>query len=217
MKALLLLTLLQAQPAVPAQSAEPAPLRADLHVVAGWQHLHREQPAQQSYDDWMNGIFYAWAGAGVYWTEHLKTQIDFGAGTKGHQYRYEQVTVGGNQGYQSSRVSVNQQSLAIGQQYQFFRNAWFHPHVGAGVDLARETTTTEYEATTVYDPVTRVYRQVAPRQTEGPDSTFVARAFVETGFKAYMTRRAFFTADGRVKFRGNIDEVIFRFGFGIDF
>jgi hypothetical protein len=210
MKALLLLTLMQAQP------AGPPPQRADFHVVAGWQHLHREQP-QQPYNDWMNGIFYAGAGAGWYWTEHLKTQIDFGAGTEGRQYRYNQVTVGGNPSYESSRVTVSQQSLAIGQQYQFFRNAWFHPRVGGGVDLARETTTTEFEGTTVYDPVTRVYRQLLPRRTEGPDSRFVARPFVEAGFKAYMTRRSFFTADTRVKFRGNIDEVLFRFGFGVDF
>jgi hypothetical protein len=210
MKALLLLTLLQAQPPVP-----PA-TRADVHVVVGWQNLHKEQP-QQSYNDWMNGIFYAGAGAGWYWTDHLKTQIDFGAGTEGQQYRYEQIGANGANGYRSSRVTVSQQSLAIGQQFQFFRNAWFHPHVGAGVDLARETTTTEFEATTLYDPVTRVYRQIVPRYVEGPDSRFVARPFVETGFKAYMTRRAFFTTDARVKFRSNVDDVLFRFGFGVDF
>jgi hypothetical protein len=217
MKALLLLTLLQAQPAGPAQPAATPATRADLHVVAGWQNLHREQPERSSYNDWMNGIFYGGAGAGWYWTDHLKTQIDFGAGTRGQQYRYEQSTVGGNPAYTSSRVSLNQQSLAIGQQFQFFRNAWFHPHVGGGVDLARESTTTEFEATTVYDPVARVTRQITPRHTEGPETKFVARAFVQTGFKAYMTRRAFFTADSRVKFRGNIDEVLFRFGFGVDF
>jgi len=185
--------------------------------VAGWQNLHQEQSPQSSDNDWMSDIFYAGVGAGWYWTDHLKSQIDFGAGTEGQKYRYEQVTIGGNQGYQSSRVTVSRQSLAIGQQYQFFRNAWFHPHVGGGVDLARERTTTEFEATTVYDPVTRVSRQTTPHHTEGPDSRFVARPFVEAGFKAYMTRRAFFTADTRVKFRGDIDEVLFRFGFGVDF
>jgi hypothetical protein len=211
MKALLLLTLLQAQPA-----AVPPSTRADVHVVAGWQNLHKEQP-QQSYNDWMNGIFYAGAGAGWYWNDHLKTQVDFGAGTKGRQYRYEQIFVDGSSGYRSSRVSVNQQSLAIGQQFQFFRNAWFHPHVGAGIDLARETTTTEFEAAFVYDNVTRVSRQIAARHTEGPESRFVARPFLETGFKAYMTRRAFFTSDARVKFRSSVDDVTFRFGFGVDF
>ena len=215
MKALLLLTLLQAQPAAPAQPSVP-PARADLHFVVGWQHLHKEQP-QQSYNDWMNGIFYAGGGAGWYWTDHHKTQVDFGAGTEGRQYRYTQLTINGFPSYESSRVTVSEQSLAISQQYQFFRNAWFHPHVGAGVDLARETTTTEYEGTTVYDPVTRTYRQAAPRRTEGPDSEFVARPFVQTGFKAYMTRRAFFTTDARVKFRSRVDEVLFRFGFGVDF
>ena len=32
-----------------------------------------------------------------------------------------------------------------------------------------------------------------------------------------MTRRAFFTSDTRLMFRSGIDEVLFRFGFGVDF
>ena len=32
-----------------------------------------------------------------------------------------------------------------------------------------------------------------------------------------MTRRAFFTGDMRIMFRGGVEEVLFRAGFGIDF
>lgn len=193
------------------------PVRGDAHVVIGWQNLHKEQPERQYRDDWINRIFYGGAGAGWYWTEHLKTQVDFGAGSKGRQYRFEPLVINGQNTGTSSRVSVKQQSVAIAQHYQFFRNQWFHPHVGAGIDIARETTSEEYQPIVVFDNVTRTSRQVRPARTEGPDHRTIARPFVETGFKAYMTRRAFFTGDSRLMFRNGLEEVLFRFGFGVDF
>jgi opacity protein-like surface antigen len=192
--------------------------RADLHVVVGWQNLHKEQPQTQTYsNDWLNGIFYGAAGAGWYWTDNLKTQVDFGGGTRANQYRYEYTTVNGRSTSTSSRLRVQQQSLAVGQQYQFFRNQWFHPHVGAGIDVARETTSEIYEATFVFDNINHTSTQLAPRRSEGPEHDILVRPFVEAGFKAYMTRRAFFTGDSRVMVRHGLDEVLFRFGFGVDF
>ena len=141
MTALLLLAVLAQAPAAPVAAALP---RADVHVVLGWQNLHNEQP-QDHYNDWLNGIFYAGAGAGWLWNDHLRTQVDFGAGTKAEQYRFQQLTVEGHTTYESSQVSVQQQSVALAQQYQFFRNRWFHPRVAGGVELARETTRTEYQ------------------------------------------------------------------------
>src|SRR3954465_7623110 len=123
MNALIILGLLAQAPGAPAAPVLP---RADAHVVLGWQNLRKEQP-QDQYNDWLNGIFYAGGGAGWLWNDHLRTQVDFGAGTKAEQYRFRQVSDGGTQVYESSRVSVQQQSVAIAQQYQFFRNRWFHP------------------------------------------------------------------------------------------
>ena len=69
-----------------ASAQTPAPAaelpRADAHVTIGWQNLHKPQPEGGSYNDWLNAIFYGGAGAGWYWNDHLKTQIDFGAGTR---------------------------------------------------------------------------------------------------------------------------------------
>jgi hypothetical protein len=203
-----------------AQEPSRTPLnRSDVHVVIGWQNLRKQQtPRVISNDDWLNSILFGGAGAGWYWTDNLKTQVDFGGGTRADQYRYEPISIGGQTtGAFSSRLHVQQQSVAIGQQYQFFRNQWFHPHVGGGVDLARETTTEEYDPVFFFDPVTRVSRQISPPRNEGPDHRFIARPFGEAGFKAYTTRRTFFTGDARLMFRSGIDEVLFRFGFGIDF
>src|SRR4029078_924169 len=136
-----------------------------------------------------------------YWTDHLKTQVDFGAGTEGQQYRYEPIVINGQTTGASSRFHVRQQSVAVSQQYQFFRNQWFHPHVGAGVNLARETTTETYDPVTAFDSTARITRVLSPARTEGTEHGFVARPFLETGFKAYLTQKAFFTGDVRTMFR----------------
>ena len=201
----------------PAAAQDVAPIaRGDAHFVIGWQNLHKEQPANH-YNDWLNSIFYGGAGAGWYWNDHLKTQVDIGAGTKGTQYRFEELVLNGTRTGLSSRVSTRQANIAIGQQYQFFRNQWFHPHAGGGIELVRESSTEEYQPVFVFDNVTRTGREVVPARNNETEHRIFARPFVESGFKAYMTRRAFFTADSRLMFRGGIDEVLFRFGFGVDF
>jgi opacity protein-like surface antigen len=213
MKALFLLAILAQAPAA---APPPALPRADAHFVIGWQNLHKPQPPDH-YNDWLNDIFYAGAGAGWYWTDNLKTQVDFGAGTRGEQYRYRQLAASGTIAYESSRLRLRQQSVSIAQHYQFYRNQWFHPHVGAGVELARQTTTEEYQPVVIFDNVTRTSRTILPARTEGPEHDFIARGLGEVGFKAYMTPRAFFTGDMRMMFRERLEQVLFRAGFGFDF
>jgi opacity protein-like surface antigen len=209
--------LLSAVAAVAQDPGSVSPERGDLHFVIGWQNLHKEQGLRSVGGDWLNNIFYGGAGAGWYWNDNLKTQVDVGGGTRGRQYRYDPIAVNGQTTVTSSRVSVRQQSLAVAQQYQFFRNEWFHPHLGAGLDIARETTVEDYDPVVVFDNSGRTSRQIAAARTEGPDHRMILRPFGEVGFKAYMTRRAFFTADTRLMFRHGIDEALLRFGFGVDF
>lgn len=153
----------------------------------------------------------------MYWTDHLKTQVDFGAAGEGRQYRTETIVVNGQTTGSSSELTVRQESVAIAQHYQFFRNQWFHPHLGAGADIARETTTENYYPVSFYDSITRTSRQISAARTEGPDRRIIVRPFAQAGFKAYLTRRAFFTADTRALFRNGLDEVLLRCGFGVDF
>jgi len=184
--------------------------------VMGWQNLRQAQP-EEHYNDWLNQIFYGGAGAGWYWTDNLKTQVDIGTGTRARQFRYAPVSFNGVPTSQASELWIQQWAVTIGQQYQFFHNQWFHPHVGAGVELARQTTTEQYQPLSIFDNVARVSRQVLPARTEGPNHDFIARGMGEVGFKAYMNRRAFFTGDMRLMFRNGIDQVLFRAGFGFDF
>jgi hypothetical protein len=41
--------------------------------------------------------------------------------------------------------------------------------------------------------------------------------FAATGFKAYLAQRAFFRSDLRFAFRDGLEDVLLRFGFGVDF
>ena len=84
MKAFLLIALLgQTQAPTPTL---PAPTRADVHFVAGWQNLRHPQP-DEHYNEWLNSIAYGGAGVGWYWNDNLKTQVDVGVGTRADQYR----------------------------------------------------------------------------------------------------------------------------------
>lgn len=199
--------------------AATAPGRADFQAVLGWQNLRLERG--NDFDgpnhNWAHAILYGGAGVSWYWNDHLKTQIDAGTNTPARHYRYRLRMINGFQASEVSRVRVTRPSVAIAQQYQFFRNEWFHPRVGIGIDIARETRTEYYEPVWGYDTVARVSRQLLPARTEAPERDTVVRPFVETGFKAYMTRRAFFTGDMRMMIHRGVDQVLFRAGFGVDF
>jgi opacity protein-like surface antigen len=191
----------------------PPLARADVHFVAGWQNVHQPVPRDQDYgNDWMNRMLFGGAGAGWYWTDHLKTEVDVGAGTEGQQTQFETSFVNGRTTTSWSRVSLRRESMAVAQHYQFFRNQMFHPYVGAGVDIARQTTTERYES--VFDVANSSFTQ--PR-TEPPQHRITVRPLAELGFKAYANRRTFFTAGVRLMFKDPIDEVLLRCGFGVDF
>jgi hypothetical protein len=165
-------------------------------------------------DDWHSSFFGA-ISAGWHWTDHLKTELDFGAGTESTFYRARPLVFQGQTGFVPTQSSVSQRTLGISQQYQFFRNAWFHPHVAIGADVTWETVTDRFEPFVIYGP--RGPSQVAPPRTEGPSTDVVVRPFLASGFKAYFTQRGFFRTDLRFAFRDGLEEVQLRVGFGVDF
>ena len=175
-------------------------------------------PGSTPYDgqDWRDSLFAA-ASAGWLWSDNLKTELDFGAGTRARSYRSELVVIDGRPSYRVSDRRFSRRTFGISQQYQFFHNVWFHPHVAVGVNLTSERFTERTQPIYVYDDVTRTSRYVGGLEIDGPKSETTVRPFVATGFKAYMSPRAFFRGDMRVAFRGGVDEVLMRLGFGVDF
>ncbi len=196
----------------------PSPIaRGDVSGMLGWFNADKADVDTRSYNDWYNSSLYGGIGAGWYWTDNHKTEIDFGATTEGDIYAARPVIVGTQQTYINSRLFFSTRKLAVSQQYQAYRNVWFHPHVAAGIDLTWEKSREERFPTYVYDSVTRTSREIAPGQPPAPDVDLIVRPFAAVGFKAYMTQRGFFRSDLRFTIDDGIDEALWRFGFGIDF
>jgi hypothetical protein len=198
-------------------SAQSTPLvRGDVSGTLGVQSVNARDDSFYRAQRFEGG-FYGDVSGGWYWTEHLKTEIDFGARTKGKVWMTSPVLFNGAQTYFPTDKTFSRETLAVGQQYQFFHNAWFHPHLAAGANLTWERSTLHRAAATVYDPITRTSRVVSPERTDATRTDFTVNPFVQAGFKGYMTPRTFFRGDLRVAFHRGVDDVVTRFGFGFDF
>ena len=220
--ALFILTLgvsLVASPALAqGQTAPPAPVsRGDVAGIVGWQNVNKSDLDGQYSNDWYNRSLYGAGIAGWYWNDHHKSEVEAGGSTEARFEIYRPYPVDANPFTSSNSVfTFSTRRLAVSQQYQFFRNAWFHPHVGAGLDVNWETTTETVGPIISYGP-TGPPRQIAPPRVIGPDTRVRVRPFGEVGIKAYVAPRAFLRTDLRVLARRGIDEVQVRFGAGIDF
>jgi hypothetical protein len=198
-------------------SAQSPPLvRGDISGTLGVEGVNARDDSFFRGRDFESG-FFGGVSAGWYWTENLKSEVEFGARTKGRVWLATPVVFNGAQTFFPSDKTFSRRTIAIGQQYQFFHNAWFHPHLGGGANLTFERSTLHRGATTVYDPITRISRIVSPERTEDARADFRVSPYVDAGFKAYMTPRTFFRSDLRVAFRHGVDDVVTRFGFGFDF
>src|SRR6478672_4802576 len=169
-------------PAAIAQSRQV--IRGDAAGTLGW--LAVGTPSSEPYHnrDWAHSLFGA-ASAGWHWTDNLKTEIDFGAGTEAHSYDTEQVTSADRISYVTTQSRFARRTLGVSQQYQFFHNTWFHPHLAAGANFTWERRTDEIGPIFAYDEVARTTRLVELLRTDGPRTTFTVRPFVAVGYKAY--------------------------------
>jgi hypothetical protein len=199
--------------AVPA-AAQPL-ARADVTGVTGW--FNANQSEYSSYNDWYNRSAYGGAILGWYWTDHHKTELEFGATSPAEFYGARPIDIDGQPAYVSSQHRFSTRRVTAGQQYQFFRNAWAHPHAAAGIDLTWQTHQQSDDPLVIYDQASRTSRVVRPERTLASSTELGVRPFAEIGAKLYLSQRAFFRSDLRLTFQGGVDEVLLRFGLGVDF
>lgn len=195
-----------------AQPKEPV-ARVDVSGTIGWLLVDKDG---ETYADHWHSSLYGGFGGGYYWTDHLKTEIDFGVGEEAGSYGGRRFDYNGLPGVVGVESRFSRQTLGIGQHYQFFRNQWFHPHIGAGVLVVWEEIEETLDSAIVYEP-NRPPRVVAPARIEPRRTEQSAKAFVASGFKGYLNQRTFFRMDVRVAFDKGVDETLLRIGFGIDF
>jgi hypothetical protein len=201
--------------AVSAQAPASDIVRPDLAGSIGW--LHANKSSLDSYNDWYNRGLQGAVTLGWYWSTHVKTEVEASASTRGDFYASRTISINGFPAHVFSEYSFVTRRITVGQQYQFGENAWFHPHLGAGLDLNWETVSRRDQEVVLYNPATRQHGGiVAP--VERPEETDLhVRPYVSAGFKAYVTPRAFVRSDTRLVLGKRLEDVVVRFGVGVDF
>lgn len=188
----------------------------DATGAVAWLSTHKGSPDPYGGRTWHNSLFGA-VGAGWYWTDNLKTEVDFGGSTRTRAFRTERVTIDGRPLYATIETTFSRRTVGISQQYQFFHNDWFHPHVAIGANVTTEHLRDRHQPIYVYDDVTRTSRFVPQARSDGTRTETAVRPFVAVGFKGYMSSRTFIRGDLRIAFRRGVDEALVRLGFGVDF
>jgi hypothetical protein len=201
-----------------AASAQPVPpeaVRPDISASVGWLNVNKGE--LDSYNDWYNRAVQGAVTFGWHWSVHAKTEIEASASSRAEFYAATEEIINGLRAHVASERSFRTRRVTVGQQYQFGENAWFHPHLAAGVDFNWETTTRTDREVYLYDPTGRQTTVVRRPEVHPQRTDLHARPFAAAGFKTYMTPRAFFRSDLRVVVGRRVEEALLRIGLGVDF
>lgn len=215
-KALAVLACVLAPALVHAQPAIQRLPRNDATLSIGW--FAAEYLRLDRYDRWHGTLFAGLAG-GHYWTDHLKTEVEAAWLSRVNAESYENLFLNGAPTYAESRYRIQHVKLSIGQSYQFGRNAWVHPFVGAGVDVDRIHIVEDRPAQfrSIYVPADRTSRTIQIPARSESKTTVRAHPFVKTGLKMYASEGGFFTTELRLGLKSGVDQVLWKIGVGVDF
>jgi hypothetical protein len=198
--------------------AVPPPPRIDLTGTVGWLHAPFDPLATDFFrdQDWTRHAT-GTAAAGVYWTEHWKTEMSVAFSTEADAWDGEVIQRGDEVAQRSVIHRVRYTRGLLAQFYQFRRNEWVHPSLGIGVLLQRRSGHSEYSPAVVYRGPTGAPLTIAPEERRELAAETVAAPFVSAAIKAYVTPRAFFRGDVQVAAGRDVESVVLHAGFGVDF
>jgi hypothetical protein len=189
--------------------------RVDIAGTIGWLNVNKSELSE--YDDWYNRSAQASLTAGWYWSTHVKTELEVSASTEADLYVARDDFINGSHVFVASEYGFATRRVSLSGQYQFGENAWFHPHLAAGIDANRETVRRLDRDVYVYDPSARTPGLVRRAAAYPAVTDTHVRPFLGGGFKGYFTQKGFVRSDLRVVFGKRVEEVMVRFGIGVDF
>jgi outer membrane protein W len=177
--------------------------------------LGRHLQPSLSWDRWYE-VATGGATVGYFWTPHLKTELDVTTSTQGEAYSVEPVPpLPPFPTFVQREHEFHLMTVSAGLTAQFFENAWFHPFVGAGIDVIRERE--QIQTTQIASPRDPRAPPLPPPQVE-TQTQYLARPFVSAGFKVYVSERAFIRTDWRTAFSSDgVTTLAWRNGIGFDF
>jgi hypothetical protein len=200
-------------------SSKPAIDRWDAAGTAAFFNA-RPGDAEGSYqDEWYFQDRYGIA-IGRYWTEHLKSEVEYSISGEGSIYTQSFTTLPGSQGvypYSIQRFHRLEQA-ALRAVWQFGHNSWVHPYVSGGIVGDRERQRS-------FTPAQYQYSggRVTPGVIVVPPSNSTRSTVYRLGFtagagtKIYMSARSFFTTGVTVTWSAPAATVGGLVGLGIDF
>ena len=197
-----------------AEAQHPRLPRGDASITVGWLHSDVSNLGNE-YDVWASRRATLQGQAGIYWTEHWKTEISAERSNTQDRYHSNRVQRPGEDVlYRATNDRIQDTRVSIGQFYQFGRNAWSHVLLGCGISLTRRHTISEVQPLMRYEWGGAVL--VEPGST-GSSTEVRAAPFATAAIKGYLTPRAFVRADVQADFRAELETLVLRIGFGVDF
>jgi hypothetical protein len=194
--------------------------RLDVNLSAGFFEAQPEGASHTNYDDWYPEGRYA-IGAGYYWTENFKTEIEFATTGEGSRYVQDFDSVpGSSQQYPYSYESFHRiQQTSVRAVWQFRENTWVHPYVNGG--LVFESDRHRYHVPAQYrypvDPRTGQPVVIRPASDSGKLTDHRGGVTFGGGAKFYMTPQTYINTGMQVTHANPSTTVSVLAGFGIDF
>lgn len=172
------------------------------------------------YNNWYSEGRYA-ASIGYYWTEHLKTELEFAHSGEGQQYFQEVARVPGSGALHSIPVEsfhrLQQTSLRL--VWQFGDNTWVHPYVNAGYLLDADRQHRHSPMTFSYPGDPRVVPPVLVRPAINSEKRVEYRrgGSLGGGAKFFVSPNTYINTGLQWTFAGPAKTITFLSGFGVEF
>ena len=204
-----------------AQTAQTVPEipRWDVNLNAGV-FGHRPAEGDHSGDNWYNEGRYA-ASIGYYWTEHLKTELEFAHSPEGELYFQELARVPGTGAFHSvyGHSFHRLQQTSVRMVWQFGDNTWVHPYVNGGFMLDADRQRRHSPLTYSYpgDPRTVPPILVQPEIKSGPDVVYRSGVSLGAGSKFYVSPQAYINTGVQWTYARPAKTITFFTGFGWEF
>ncbi len=190
--------------------------RWEVSGEAGWLSSNKSEIGQD-WNDWFD-VASGGGSIGYYLTLNLKTDLRLAFSGEGSVYQEERIGIPG-QTFPAFRLREHHfrtVTLGSGVTYQFFENQWFHPHVGAGLELVRESHRTFVPDWRVPSREPGASLGIASEDSRTSIS-WAVRPVVSAGFKWYVNERGFIRSDVRVALgNGRAAQVVWAAGIGVD-
>ena len=200
------------------QPAEtPLPKRWDL---AGSVALFDYRPGDNNTlynDDWYSAGRFG-AQIGYYWTEFLKTEVEYSTTTEGTLYFQEFRRTPDQRNSYSQNYEINHrvEQLQLRLTAQFRRNAWVHPYLTGGLIGERDRTRIQADRNVHY--LTGQPALVIPEFNNGPHSEYNVGFALGGGAKFYTSQNTFINVGTLGTWSSPTSgSISLLAGFGIDF